>query len=160
METVKIKGNVRALLDEYRRAIDDLIKVITPVSIQQLTAIADAETEDPDCISIQTVLTHVVNSGYGYTISIENYAGLNKPFTERTTLSSTGQYIEKLNQMYEYCRTFFMEHPDLEIEETDCTKKIIVRWGQQYDIEQLMEHSIVHILRHRRQIESFIRKLS
>ncbi|MGE5365317.1 MAG: DinB family protein [Bacteroidota bacterium] len=160
MENVKLKGNVRALLDEYRRAIDDLIQVISPVTTQQLTAIADAETEDPDCRSIQTVLTHVVNSGYGYTITIENHSGASKPYTERTTLENAGQYIEKLNLMFEYCRTFFMENPDLEIEETDCEKKITVRWGQQYDIEQLMEHSIVHILRHRRQIESFIRKLT
>ena len=33
--------------------------------------------------------------------------------------------------------------------------KMIVRWGPQYDLEQLLEHAIVHILRHRRQIEKF-----
>jgi len=27
------------------------------------------------------------------------------------------------------------------------------RWGQRYDLEQLLEHAIVHVLRHRRQIE-------
>ena len=27
--------------------------------------------------------------------------------------------------------------------------------GQSYDAEQLLEHAIVHILRHRRQIEKF-----
>jgi len=34
--------------------------------------------------------------------------------------------------------------------------KMIVRWGPQYDLEQLLEHAVVHILRHRRQIEKFI----
>jgi hypothetical protein len=29
-------------------------------------------------------------------------------------------------------------------------------WGQTYDLEQLLEHAIVHILRHRRQIERFV----
>jgi hypothetical protein len=33
--------------------------------------------------------------------------------------------------------------------------KMIVRWGTQYDLEQLLEHAVVHILRHRRQIEKF-----
>ena len=33
--------------------------------------------------------------------------------------------------------------------------KMIVRWGPQYDLEQLLEHAVVHILRHRRQIEKF-----
>ena len=36
--------------------------------------------------------------------------------------------------------------------------KIIVRWGPQYDLEQLLEHAIVHIIRHRRQIEKFVSK--
>jgi uncharacterized damage-inducible protein DinB len=29
-------------------------------------------------------------------------------------------------------------------------------WGVIYNLEQLLEHAIVHILRHRRQIEKFI----
>lgn len=34
-------------------------------------------------------------------------------------------------------------------------KKIFTSWNQVYDIEQVTEHAIVHILRHRRQIEKF-----
>jgi len=30
------------------------------------------------------------------------------------------------------------------------------RWGVTYNLEQLLEHAIVHILRHRRQIEKFM----
>lgn len=30
------------------------------------------------------------------------------------------------------------------------------QWGVTYDLEQLLEHAIVHVLRHRRQIEKFI----
>jgi hypothetical protein len=30
------------------------------------------------------------------------------------------------------------------------------RWGTVYDLEGLLEHAIVHLLRHRRQIEKFI----
>ena len=29
-------------------------------------------------------------------------------------------------------------------------------WGVTYNLEQLLEHAIVHILRHRRQIEKFV----
>jgi hypothetical protein len=32
---------------------------------------------------------------------------------------------------------------------------MMTSWGQLYDIEQLMEHAIVHVLRHRRQIEQY-----
>ena len=38
--------------------------------------------------------------------------------------------------------------------------KIITSWGQSYDFEQLFEHAIVHILRHRRQIERFLIKMN
>lgn len=40
------------------------------------------------------------------------------------------------------------------MEEFDQTKKINTKWGQQYDVEQMLEHAIVHILRHRRQIKN------
>ena len=33
--------------------------------------------------------------------------------------------------------------------------KFETKWGVTYDFEQLMEHAIVHILRHRRQISIF-----
>jgi hypothetical protein len=39
-------------------------------------------------------------------------------------------------------------------------QKVLVRWGQRYDIEQLFEHAIVHVLRHKRQIERFLLKIS
>jgi hypothetical protein len=29
-------------------------------------------------------------------------------------------------------------------------------WGPVYDLEQMLEHAIVHVLRHRRQIERFL----
>ena len=31
-------------------------------------------------------------------------------------------------------------------------------WGPTYDVEQLLEHAIVHVLRHRRQIEKFMHR--
>ena len=34
--------------------------------------------------------------------------------------------------------------------------KMDVPWGVRYDLEQLLEHAIVHVLRHRRQIERFL----
>ena len=32
------------------------------------------------------------------------------------------------------------------------------RWGPTYDLEQMLEHAVVHVLRHRRQIERFLWK--
>ena len=57
--------------------------------------------------------------------------------------------------MFNYNLLLFEDYPNLELCENDYTKKILVRWGQTYDVEQLLEHAIVHILRHRLQIELF-----
>jgi uncharacterized damage-inducible protein DinB len=153
-------GSIRALLDEYKKAINELIGVIEPLNEKHLSVVVDGTTSDPDCHSIQTILAHVVCSGYGYTIDMENATGLNKPRPEREILNDVNQYIDRLRLMFTYCEIFFKANPTLPIEQTDNAKKITVKWGQQYDIEQLMEHAIVHVLRHRRQIEHFIQKQS
>lgn len=46
------------------------------------------------------------------------------------------------------------------MEEFDQAKKINTKWGQQYDVEQMLEHAIVHILRHRRQIKNALIKFN
>lgn len=151
-------GSVNALLHEYRKAIDELITVIKPLNEKQLSEIADIGTTDLDCKSIQSILTHVICSGYGYIIYIENYIGNNKPRLEKITYDNVHEYIKHLNLMFEYSMNFFQKNSNLEIEQFDNSKKINVNWGQQYDIEQLLEHAIVHVLRHRRQIEKFIKQ--
>lgn len=153
-----IKGNVRALLGEYQKAIHELIAVIEPLATTELQRIADPDTEDPDCRSIQNVLAHVVCSGFNYTIYMENWLGAQQARRERLYFNTAAEYVEQLNAMFQYCETFFINHPLLDIETSDNTKKILVNWGQTYDVEQLMEHAIVHILRHRRQIERFLQQ--
>jgi uncharacterized damage-inducible protein DinB len=151
-----LTGSIKALLSEYKKAIDELIRVIQPLNSKQLSFVADNETKDIECKSIQTVLTHVVSSGYSYSIYIENSIGINSTRSVVPLFDTVNQYITQLNKMLEYCENIFIKNPDIEIEQTDNSKKINVRWGQQYDIEQLLEHAIVHVLRHRRQIENFI----
>ena len=73
--TYRNNGAKGALLDEYERALSDLKRVIADIPPQELVVIADSETDDPDCHSIQTVLTHVVRSAFGYATSIRQHHG-------------------------------------------------------------------------------------
>jgi len=157
-DTLKQTGAIAALLDEYIRSINDLIDVINLISNEQLVRIIDENSEDEDCKSIQTILTHIIASGYIYTIEKEKHIGIVKSYPSKVFCNSTNDYILQLNQMFDYCNAFFETNPLLNISESDNSKKILVSWGQLYDIEQLMEHAIVHVLRHRRQIENFIKK--
>jgi len=149
-------GAIGALLDEYEKSIIELKNVISPISKEELVTIADKTTEDPECKSIQTVLTHVISSGYYYAIVIRNYLGESINYKEGILLNSVEEYSVELQKMFQYNVQLFEDYPNIEVEVHDNNKKILTRWGQRYDVEQLLEHAIVHILRHRRQIEKFL----
>ena len=156
-KTYRNTGAIGALLDEYERALFDLIRLIEPIPEPQLSFIVDRETRDDDCRSIQTILTHVVRAGFAYATYIRIDQGEELAFRSRQTLESSEKYIEALNQMFQFTAQVFEVYPSLRLEENDENEKMLVSWGQRYDVEQLMEHAIVHILRHRRQIERFLR---
>lgn len=147
------QGAVGALLDEYERAISDLIKVIETIPDNILTIIIDSKTTDENCRSIQTILSHVVNSGYGYAISIYNLKGHNMLRPDKTFHLTIKEYRADLTSLFSFTENIFSEIKDTELEQFDDLLKIKTGWGQLYDIEQLTEHAIVHVLRHRRQIE-------
>ena len=152
-------GAVGALLDEYERAIVDLQKVVEKITHDELTTIVDIKTKDLDCKSIQTILSHVIRAGYGYAIEVKKTFNEKIEFRKEILLDSISDYNEELTGMFNYNEELFKKYSEIKIEEFDNEKKILVKWGQFYDVEQLFEHAIVHILRHRRQIERFILKL-
>ncbi|MBL4819173.1 MAG: DinB family protein [Deltaproteobacteria bacterium] len=160
MKEFRNHGAIGALLDEYEKAIVELQVVINKVTPEELITIVDTETEDDQCKSIQTILTHVIRAGYCYVIEIRKSLGEDIDFVEGEQFNIIEGYQRELSNMFTYNEKLFDDYPNLKIEENNNQKKILVRWGQVYDIEQLFEHAIVHILRHRRQIERFLNKLS
>ena len=159
MKEYRDNGAVGALLDEYEKSIEELKEVITPLSQSDLTTIIDRQTKDEDCRSIQTILSHVVESGYTYVIEIRKWLGEDIDYKNKELLNSVDEYKTALNDMFAFNERLFQDHPKLQLEEYNPDKKVKVRWGQKYDVDQLLEHAIVHILRHRRQIERFMMKL-
>jgi uncharacterized damage-inducible protein DinB len=157
--TYRNNGAVGALLDEYERALKDLKLVLKDITPSELVTIVDAETQDDDCRSIQTILAHVVRAGYGYAIEVRNKQGEKLERPDRAYLESAEAFANALDKMFAFNVLLFKDYPNLTIEELDNDKKILVAWGQTFDIDQLFEHAIVHILRHRRQIERFLLKL-
>jgi uncharacterized damage-inducible protein DinB len=155
MEKLFRKGAVGALLDEYERTVLELQSCITNVTDTRLATIVDADTTDENCRSIQTILTHVVHSGYGYAVYIQNSRGDSSTRPEKKSHPAVQGYIEDLDEMFRFTAHVFKDITDDELEQGDDSRKIQTGWGQRYDIEQLMEHAIVHVMRHRRQIEKF-----
>lgn len=152
----RTNGAVGALLDEYEKAILELNKTIDNISKDELILIVDKETSDPDCKSIQTILSHVIESGYGYVIIIRKNLGEVIDYKNKLFFNSVAEYQEELLNMFQFNVQLMEDYPKIQLEEYKCENKILVRWGQRYDVEQLLEHAIVHVLRHRRQIENFL----
>ena len=150
------QGGVGALLDIYEQAISDLVKVIKDIPDDALTTIIDTQTTDENCRSFQTILSHVVHSGYGYATSIRNLNGPVLVRPDKTFHLTIKEYQDDLTKLFTFTENIFSQIRENELEQFDNSLKIKTGWGQIYDIEQLTEHAIVHVLRHRRQIEKFI----
>lgn len=159
MEVYRDNGAVGALLDVYEKVLEELRDKLSHVTEKELVTVVDSQTNDPDCRSIQTILNHLLRSGYNYTAEIRRFLGEERAYYEQESLHGASAYIEALEEMFSDCQQLFKEYPDIVLEQTAADQKIRVKWGQVYDIEQLMEHAIVHVLRHTRQIERFLLRL-
>ena len=147
------KGALGALMDEYERAASELRRVVAPLSEEEFTRIVDPHTSDENCRSVQTIMSHVVSAGYGYAAYIRGAFGM---ATDRPPkrLVSLRESLEEFEAMLAYTVATLegrWEMTEAAIESTVMHSN----WGVTYDLEQMLEHAIVHIMRHRRQIEKF-----
>lgn len=147
-------GAVGALMDEYERAAREFQSLIGEIGEDAFTQIADRETSDEDCRSVQTVSRHVVMAGYSYANYIRRHFSMASEPVPREPLSY-GEASGAIGKMLAYT----VETLDGKWEMSDDEiGKIVINssWGVRYDLEQLLEHAIVHVLRHRRQTEKFL----
>lgn len=147
------KGPIGALMDEYERAASGLRHLVGQIPEDDFVRIVDAQTQDESCRSVQSIMSHVVNAGYGYADYIRGAFSI--PSTRPPKgLLSRGESLEQLDGMLGYTAQTLEGKWEMTDEEIMGT---VIRssWGVTYDVEQLLEHAIVHVLRHRRQIEKF-----
>lgn len=149
---------VRAILDEYARAIRDLELVVKGISPEHyVTGTNLSDEEFPD---IRAIMEHVVGAGNRYVDYIESALD-NTDVTRRQHDYTYGTPAEALASLwYAYDRMVRLLSRTVGRSDADLAQlEIRTRWEQTYDIEQMLEHAIVHILRHRRQIERWLAAL-
>ena len=147
------KGAVGAMMDEYERASAEFRGTVAGLTEEQYTRIVDAETDDDCCRSAQTIMSHVVAAGYGYADYIRGAFSMTVNSPERRLLEHA-ESLREFDSMLAY--TVAALDDKWEMPEEEFTKVFMtVHWGPTYDLEQLLEHAIVHILRHRRQIDKW-----
>ncbi|MEO8111521.1 MAG: DinB family protein [Ginsengibacter sp.] len=160
MTAINRKGTVGALLYAYRKVIAELQQAIVHIDDKKLATIADAETADKRCASIQTILTHVVAAGYSHANYIRQAAGAEPGYHDDVVYATAGDYRRELDAVFSFISDTFKNIKDEDLEQFDNDKKVITKWGQYYDIEQMAEHAIVHFIKHTRQIKNFEALLS
>jgi uncharacterized damage-inducible protein DinB len=152
------KGAVGALMDEYERAALELKALVESVGEEDYERLADAETKDADCHSIKTIMNHVIHAGYGYANGIRRKISMpHEPLgTERRQIPHP-EIGDEIDKVLAYTVETLDGRWEMSYEEQD--KFIIERKADfSENLEQLLEHAIVHVLRHRRQIEKFLLK--
>ncbi len=152
------KGAIGALMDEYERAALELKSIVETVSEEEYERIADAETKDADCHSIQTMMNHVVHAGYGYANGIRKQFSIPfKPLGKERRQISQSQIGGEIDKFLAY--TVETLDGKWKMSYAEMEETIIMRKENfSENIEQLLEHAVLHILRHRRQVEKFLLK--
>ena len=146
-------GPLRAILDEYARAIRELETVVRSIPSDRYSAVS--ALNDKDYPDIATIMMHVIGAAHVYVDYIDDaLSGTSRGRRKRTNYYDTpriamasvweafGRMVDVLGRVRTYT-------------EDEMSKvQFVTRWSQLYDLEQMLEHAIVHILRHRRQIEN------
>lgn len=147
-----LPGAFGALMDEYARAAEDFCATVEAVPLDLF--LRKAESTDSETVSIQAVCAHAVSSAHGYAIYIRKARGLTpreRPPWEEILVPSPAGVRPLLATALHLTEESVDGLRDAD-ETTMAGLRFQVRWGPTYDPEMMLEHAIVHLLRHRRQI--------
>jgi uncharacterized damage-inducible protein DinB len=151
-------GSLRAILDEYARALRDLDNVVRP--IPQLVYLADSALSDKEFPNISVIMEHVIGAANVYVDYIDDaISGTDGGRrTHAHTLTTPEEAMECVWAAFQRMVDLLGSIKGWGDEELE-KAVLVTRWNQQFDAEQMLEHAIVHILRHRRQIERWLASL-
>ena len=147
-------GAIGALTDVYEKALNELKTLLGQITDDQFSAIADSSVKE-DFQSARNIVMHVVGAGYSYANYIRKRFG-NTIHKNEININSAHDAILQLDKMFRYTIETFEDKWLLTDDELLNT--IIKTSWTTYDLEAIIEHSIVHILRHRLQIEKLLIK--
>ena len=147
-------GGLGAMMDEYERAASELANLLK--TLDEARFVVEYPQEADKCCSVQKIMRHVIRAAYGFANDIRG--ALNVPVTVTslpTNLEDKNGAIASLEKALNYTAAALQDKwtmPDDEIEKIEMPTP----WGTTYTLEQMLEHAIVHLLRHRRQIERLL----
>jgi len=115
-------------------------------------------TEDPDYESLEHLLRHLLRAARGYVTWIHEVLGRPDPDIPlapelETVVAEADAYLEKLLEAW---RTRLVDLPG---EIVDAPTAYLSRWNAPYTIDAMLEHAVVHPMRHRLQLDELVRAM-
>ena len=147
-------GALGAMMDEYERAVRELNQFVGPLKQEAFLHVRDADSTDENSRTIQSVVKHVIQAGYAYIHYLRKALGMSfdtPDYKIETPLDAVRELEILASRTAEtFEGMWLMSFEDM------AALQFQVRWGPIYNLEQLLEHAIVHLLRHRRQVGRFL----
>ena len=146
-------GALGAMMDEYERAAGELTNLVKTVDESRF--VVDYPQEADKCRSIQKIMRHVIRAAYGFANEIRAALNISVTAALPTKLEDKNGSIVAFESALNYTAAAFEDKWAMSEDEIERVT-MPTPWGTTYTLEQMLEHAIVHILRHRRQIERLI----
>jgi hypothetical protein len=106
---------------------------------------------DPDYESAEKLVTHVVVAARSYMMWMREQLG--RPVTDLTLSRDPAEVTPRLRAHVDETLEGWRRHL-ADLADTDLSPTVYTsRWGEPFLIEQMLEHAIVHPMRHRIQLE-------
>ena len=145
-------GVTGALLDIYQKAILDFSTIAAKIPEEAFTNPVSCIYEEK--VTLYYIINHTIKSGYIYADHIRALFQMTT-FSTLYDITCADDVSVQLNHMLAYTEegmkdTFSMSHEEI--------RNILIysSWGTIYDLEMFLEHAIVHIYRHERQLKRYM----
>lgn len=147
------RNAVHALFDEWDRSRREFVQLLPRIPPAAL------EEGDPlDQTRTRGMLIHVLRAGYGYATWVCDCLGFPKPVRNVDPKAVAGRagFEHGFADLRDFFEAALEPLTDAHLDGPAPGQPPVhfkSRWGEDYGIEQMLEHAVCHNLRHRRQLE-------
>jgi len=151
LESTLRPGPLGALTDETQRAVDRFVAAWEGLDATALDAQRQAQGE---LRTVRQVAEHVLHAAHIY-LNLQRRAFGLDPLAWVPPPADPAGLRQELRAIPDQAWSLLRDKADWD-DERLCAVRMTATWGQEYDLEQLLEHALVHVLRHSRQVEGWL----
>ena len=139
-------GGVRALVTLHERHMRSFVEAWRRA---HATGLELPPTDDPSCADLEALLRHVLGAARGYMIWLCGCLELEDPRIRpvpEDVAQDPGPYLEHLLERW--------DGPLCDLDGETADRAVFTsRWGVEYCIDGMLEHAVMHPIRHEHQLE-------